>query len=132
MQNNNNRSLRNEKLKANRALEVSEEQSKERVRIGREKDRARRIKRGKEKVVRNRRLRETALGHSQELRIPSGTLVAICFKLPKLTLNMRMFGLHISSHAFWHFHRIIDKPTYQHTYIYHAKSRLNSPVWGLA
>ena len=35
-------SLRNEKLKANRASET-EEQSKERLRIGREKDRARRI-----------------------------------------------------------------------------------------
>ena len=54
-------------LKANRASEVSEEQSKERLRLGREKDRARRIKRGKEKVVRNRRPRETALGHSQKI-----------------------------------------------------------------
>ena len=62
-----NCSLRNEKLKANRASEVSEEQSEERLRIGREKDRARRIKRGKEKVVRNGRLRETALGHSQKI-----------------------------------------------------------------
>ena len=60
-------SLRNEELKANRASEVSEEQSKERLRIGREKNRARRIKRGKEKVVRNRRPRETALGHSQKI-----------------------------------------------------------------
>ena len=59
--------LRNEELKANRASEVSEEQSKERLRIGREKDRARRIKRGKEKVYRNRRPRETALGHSQKI-----------------------------------------------------------------
>ena len=63
------RSLRNEKLKANRASEVSEEQSKERLRIGCEKDRARRIKRGKEKVVRNRRPRETALGHSQKIEV---------------------------------------------------------------
>ena len=60
-------SLRNEELKANRASEVSEEQSKERLRIGCELDRARRIKRGKEKVVRNRRPRETALGHSQKI-----------------------------------------------------------------
>ena len=42
-------SLKNEELKANRDSEVSEEQSKERLWIGREKDRARRIKRGKEK-----------------------------------------------------------------------------------
>ena len=61
------RSLRNEEPKANRASEVSEEQSKERLRIGCEKDRAGRIKRGKEKVVRNRRPRETALGHSQKI-----------------------------------------------------------------
>ena len=54
-------SLRNEKLKANRASEVSEEQSKDKLRIGREKDRARRINRGKEKVVRNRRPREIVL-----------------------------------------------------------------------
>ena len=54
------RSLRNEKLKANSASEVSEEQSKERLRIGFEKDIAKRIKRGKENVVRNGRPRETA------------------------------------------------------------------------
>ena len=55
-------SLRNEKLKANRASET-EELRKERLRLRREKDRARkRTKknpRGKEKVVRNRRPRET-------------------------------------------------------------------------
>ena len=63
-------SLRNEELKANRASEVSEEQSKERMTIGCEKDRARRIKRGKEKVVRNRRPRETtALDHSQKIEV---------------------------------------------------------------
>ena len=60
-------SLRNEKLKANRASEVSEEQSKERLRIRCEKNRARRIKIRKEKVVRKRRPRETALGHSQKI-----------------------------------------------------------------
>ena len=43
------RSLRNEKLKANIASEVSEEQSKERLRIGREKDRAKRIKEEKKR-----------------------------------------------------------------------------------
>ena len=63
------RSLRNEKVKANRASEVSEEQSKEKLRIGCEKGRARRIKRRKEKVVRNRRPRETALGHSQKIEV---------------------------------------------------------------
>ena len=62
------RSLTNEELKANRASEVSEEHGKERLRIGREKYRARRITRGKEKVVKNRRPRETALGHSQKIK----------------------------------------------------------------
>ena len=47
---------------------VSEEQRKERLRIGREKNRARRIKRGKEKFIRNRRPRETAPSHSQRLK----------------------------------------------------------------
>ena len=61
----NNRSLRNKKLKANRASET-EEQRKERLRIRREKDRARRITRGKEKVIRNRRPREVP-GHSQKI-----------------------------------------------------------------
>ena len=46
-------SLRNEKLKANRASEVSEELSKERLRIRHEKDKARRIKRGKKKAVKD-------------------------------------------------------------------------------
>ena len=51
-------SHRHEKLKANRASET-EKQRKERLRIGREKDRAREIRkkttRGEEKVLRNRR-----------------------------------------------------------------------------
>ena len=54
-------SFRNEKLKA--TASETEEQRKERLRIRREKDRARRrtkkTTRGKEKVVRNRRPRET-------------------------------------------------------------------------
>ena len=62
------------------------------MRIGREKDRSRRIKRGKEKVM--------------------------DYIYPPMH-----FGIS---------HRIIDKPTYRHTYIYHAKFRLNSTVWGLA
>ena len=59
----------NEKRKANRASET-EEQRKERLRIRREKDRERRITkttRGKETVIRNRRPRETAPGHSQKI-----------------------------------------------------------------
>ena len=48
-----------------------EEQRKERLRIRREKDRARRrtkkTTRVKEKVVKNRRPRETAPGHSQKI-----------------------------------------------------------------
>ena len=60
------RSLRNEKLKANRISETeTEEQRKERRRIRHENDRARR--RRKEKVARHRRLRETAPGHSQKI-----------------------------------------------------------------
>ena len=64
------RSLRNEKLKANRASET-EEPRKEMLRITHENDRARRITkkntRGKEKVIRNRKPRETAPGHSQKI-----------------------------------------------------------------
>ena len=65
------RSLRKGNLKQKRASET-EEQRKERLRIGREKDRAKKIDnpkitRGKEKVVRNRRPRETARGHSQKI-----------------------------------------------------------------
>ena len=41
-----------------------------------------------------------------------------------LTLSMRAFGPRISAYAFH------DRHTYRHTYIYHAKSRLNTPVWG--
>ena len=59
-------SLRNEKLKANRTSET-EEQRKERLRIRPEKDRARRRTKGKKKVARHRRLRETAPGHSQKI-----------------------------------------------------------------
>ena len=62
-------SLRNVKLKANRAS-VTEEQRRERLRIRREKDRARRrsknLKEEEEKVISNKRLRETAPGHSQK------------------------------------------------------------------
>ena len=63
------RSLRNEKLKANRAS-VSEEQRRERLRIRREKDRAKRTKKlqeEEEKVVSNRRQRESVPGHSQNI-----------------------------------------------------------------
>ena len=60
-------SLRNEEIKANRASET-EEQRKERPRITHKKDKERRrtkkTARGKEKVVRNRRPRETVPGHS--------------------------------------------------------------------
>ena len=55
------RSLRNEKLKVNRAS-VTEEQRRERLRIRHEKDRAKRTKKKlqeeEEKVVSNRRQRE--------------------------------------------------------------------------
>ena len=63
------RSLRNEKLKANRAS-VTEEQRRERLRIRREKDRPKRTKKlqeEEEKVVSNRRQRESAPGHSQKI-----------------------------------------------------------------
>ena len=64
------RSLRNEKLKSERASET-EEQRRERLRIRREIDRARKITkkttRGKVKVVTNRRPRETSLGHFQNI-----------------------------------------------------------------
>ena len=63
------RSLRNQKLNANRAS-GTEKQRKERLRIRRKKGRARKrtkkTTRGKEKVVRNRRPRETAPCHSQK------------------------------------------------------------------
>ena len=63
------RSLSNEKLKANRAS-VTEEQRRERLRIKREKGRAKRTKKiqeEEEKVVSNRRQRESAPGHSQKI-----------------------------------------------------------------
>ena len=60
-------SLINGKLKANRASE-NEEQRKERLRIERDKDRARRItKKLQEEKKRNRRPRETAPGNSQKI-----------------------------------------------------------------
>ena len=66
------RSLRNEKLKAKRALET-EEQRKERLRIRLEKDRKRRktkkLQEEKDKVVRNKRPRGTAPGHSQKIEV---------------------------------------------------------------
>ena len=45
------------------------------------------------------------------------------FYRPILTLSMRAFGPRNSAYAFW---TTTDIPTY----IYHAKSRLNTPVWG--
>ena len=59
------RSLRNEKLKANRTSET-EERRKERLRTRREKDRARRRTKGKKRSP-DTRLRETAPGHSQKI-----------------------------------------------------------------
>ena len=63
-------SLRNEKLKANRAS-VTEEQRRERLRIRREKDKARRrsknLQEEEEKVISSRRPRKTAPGHSQKI-----------------------------------------------------------------
>ena len=60
----------NEKLKANRASET-EEQIKERLRLGREKDRARRIIQNYKRKIKGRqkhtRPRETAPGHSQKI-----------------------------------------------------------------
>ena len=44
-----------------------------------------------------------------------------------LTLSLRAFGPRISAYAFW---TRTDIHTDRHTYIYHAKSRLNTPVWG--
>ena len=52
----------------------------------------------------------------------------LCFELPKLTLHMCMFGLRISSNAFWHTNFLygfpIDKrrQTDIHIFRYHAKS----------
>ena len=40
---------------------------------------------------------------------------------------MRAFGPRNSAYAFW---TTTDIPTDRPTYIYHAKSRLNTPVWG--
>ena len=63
------RSLRNEKLKANR-VSVTEEQRRERLRIRREKDRAKeqkKLQEEEEKVISNRRKRELVPGHSQKI-----------------------------------------------------------------
>ena len=49
------------------------------------------------------------------------------FYRPILTLSMRAFGPRNSAYAFWN---TTDIPTDRPTYIYHAKSRLNTPVWG--
>ena len=49
------------------------------------------------------------------------------FYRPILTLSMRAFGPRNSAYAFW---TTTDIPTDRPTYIYHAKSRLNTPVWG--
>ena len=51
------------------------------------------------------------------------------FKRPKLTLSIRMFGPRNSAYAFWHMVDICIR-TYRHIYVYHAKSQLNSPLWG--
>ena len=56
-------SLRNDKLRTSE----TEEQRKERLRIRREKDRARRRTKGKKRSPDTRRLRETAPGHSQKI-----------------------------------------------------------------
>ena len=64
-ENSNKHSLRNEKLKANRTSET-EEQRKERLRIRQSKKDNQKTTRGKEKVLRNRRPRETGPGNSQE------------------------------------------------------------------
>ena len=66
---NNNDHLEMRKLKANGASET-EKQRKERLRIRTEKDRAKRRKKlqgEEEKVVCNRRQRESAPGHSQKI-----------------------------------------------------------------
>ena len=66
--NKNNVHLEMKNLKQNRAS-VTEEQRRERLRIRREKDRAKRkkIQEEEEKVVSNRRQRESAPGHSQKI-----------------------------------------------------------------
>ena len=51
-------------------------------------------------------------------------MLLVGFYRPILTLSMRAFGPRISAYAFW-------TTTDIHTdIIYHAKSRLNTPVWG--
>ena len=55
-----------DKVKANRASET-EEQRKERLTIGRKKYENQKLQEEKKKVVRNRRPRETAPGHSQKI-----------------------------------------------------------------
>ena len=46
----------------------------------------------------------------------------VIFNCPKL--SMRIFGPRNTAYALWH------TKTYKPTHIYHAKSRLNTPVWG--
>ena len=65
--------------------------------------------------------------------------MALCFKLPKLTLSMHLLGLRNSSRILasvffvWDSHRIIDKPTYQHVYIYISREiSIEQPSVGLA
>ena len=66
------RTQRNEKLKANSASETKD-QRKEMLRIRRKKDivgrRTKKTTRRKERVIRNRRPRETAPGHSQKIEV---------------------------------------------------------------
>ena len=52
-------------------------------------------------------------------------MVLVGFYRTILTLSMRAFGPRISAYPFW---TTTDIHTYRPTY--HAKSRLNTPVWG--
>ena len=53
-------------------------------------------------------------------------MLLIGFYRPILTLSMRAFGPRNSAYAFLDH----DRHTDIYIYIYHAKSRLNTPVWG--
>ena len=53
------------------------------------------------------------------------------FTCPKRTLSMCMFGPCNSAHALGIRIVFVDKPTYIPTYIYHAKSLLNTPQCGV-
>ena len=57
----------------------------------------------------------------------SNTVLLVGFYRTILTLSMRAFGPRISAYAFG---TSTDIHTDRHTYIYHAKSRLNTLVWG--